>query len=344
MIGPIPPSWAVDAAAVRSREVLPGVWRLRLPSAYEHIDHSNAYVLEGDDGLTLVDCGPGGHPSTYAALEQALGATGHRIEQVSRLMITHYHCDHVGSAAWVVERSGCAVWAHPERGHFTDAAHRPDEIRGKRRRRSWQEGAPERWLDLYASLDEELQGTDGEVVIDHAAVDGVAIGGGGGPWTVIETPGHAPSHVGFHQPERRLLISGDLIFAGFAPHYDYGNTPDPVGEFLASLDRIAALDVDLAMPGHGRPMTRDEVAAAIVGHRAGVRAQLDRVRAALRGGATNGWQVLQAVDPAIAREPVGAWAFGEMLCYLRHLRLRGEVVRTVGDDERFVHRLVATGR
>lgn len=340
MIGPIPPDWAVDVASVRTREVLPGVWRLRLPSAYPHIDHSNAYALAGGDRLTLVDCGSGGDPSTFAALERALAETGHRVEQIDQLVLTHHHSDHIGSAATIAARSGCTVWAHPAREHFTDARRHPDEIRARRRRRSEQEGVPEEWLELYASVDEELEAIDGVAAIDRPAVDGAVVPSGLGPWTVIETPGHAPSHVALYQPERRWLVSADLIFAGFAPHYDYGNTPDPVAEFLASLDRIAAVDADWAMPGHGRPMTREEIAVAVRGHRAGVHAQLDRVREALHGGATNGWQVLQAVDPEIARDPIGCWIFGEMLCYLRHLRLRGEVERTLGSDGRFVHRPV----
>lgn len=341
MIGPIPPSWAVDVSDARSRAVMPGVWRLRLPSAYAHIDHSNAYVIEGADGITLVDCGAGAHPTTHEALDRALAETGHRVEDVSQLVVTHYHCDHIGSAAWVVERSGCAVWAHPASGHFTDATRRPDEIFARRRRRAQRDGVPEHWLDVYASVQEELHALDGEFAVDHVAVEGVQVPTGLGAWTVVETPGHAPSHVGLYQPDRRLLISADLIFAGFAPHYDYGNTADPVGEFLGSLDRIEGLDVETAMPGHGRPMTRDEVAVAIAGHRAGVHERLDRVRDALRGGATNGWQVLQAVDPAIVTDPHGSWIFGEMLGYLCHLRRRGEVVRHQDAEDRFVYRLVA---
>jgi glyoxylase-like metal-dependent hydrolase (beta-lactamase superfamily II) len=239
----------------------------------------------------------------------------------------------------VIEQSGCVVWGHPAHAHFTDATRRPDEIYAKRWRRSEQEGVPERWLDVYASVQEELHAIDGDFAIDHDAVEGTMVPTGLGPLRVIETPGHAPSHIGLYHEPSGLLVSADLIFAGFAPHYDYGNTPDPVGEFVSSLGRIEALDVDLALPGHGRAMQRDEIAAAIVGHRAGVRERLERVRAALRDGAENGWQVLERFDPEIATDPHGSWIFGEVLCYLRHLRLRGQVERSLNADGKFVHRL-----
>lgn len=339
MIGPIPASWGVAPDAARARAAAPGIWRLRLPSAYWHIDHSNAYLIEGTDGPTLVDCGPGSHPTAHRALELAFAETGHRVEDVAHLVITHYHCDHVGAAAWVADRSGCEVWVHPARGHFTDAMHAPEAVSAKRWRRAAQEGVPGEWLDLYASVAEELGALDGEVAVDHDAVEDTEVPSGAGAWRVVETPGHAPSHIGVHHPGLRALISGDLVFAGFAPYYDYGCTPDPVAEFLASLDRLEALDPDLVMPGHGRPMVRDEIAVALATHRAGVHERLDAVRGAMRAGAANAWEVLVATEPELAAVPRGAWAFGQTLAYLRHLRLRGEVCREQGADGHFRHAL-----
>ncbi len=70
---------------------------------------------------------------------------------------------------------------------------------------------------------------------------------------MLETPGHAPSHVCLFQPERRLLISGDHVLGRISLYFDYGWTPDPIGEFLASLDRVDQLDARLALSGHGKP-------------------------------------------------------------------------------------------
>ena len=74
---------------------------------------------------------------------------------------------------------------------------------------------------------------------------------------MIETPGHAPSHVCLFQPERRILISGDHLLGRISLYYDYGWTPDPVGEFLRSLDAVEALRPAprLCLAGHARPFT-----------------------------------------------------------------------------------------
>jgi glyoxylase-like metal-dependent hydrolase (beta-lactamase superfamily II) len=200
---------------------------------------------------------------------------------------------------------------------------------------------PKPLLAAYASVAEEQQAIDGPITADVAAVDGVVFATGLGPAHVIETPGHAPSHIGLHLPEQRTLISADLVFAGFAPYYDYGYTPDPVGEFLASLDRVAALDVDVAMPGHGRPMDRDELTHALALHRAGVHERLDAVRAALRDEPRTAYEVLATAFPADAGIERGAWRFVEVLGYLLHLEVRGEVTRERA-GERYGYRLVGS--
>ena len=76
---------------------------------------------------------------------------------------------------------------------------------------------------------------------DRALVDGVEIETDLGAGRSYETPGHAPSHVCLFQPERRLLISGDHLLGRISLYFDYGWTPDPVGEFLSSLDVVDAL-------------------------------------------------------------------------------------------------------
>ena len=84
-------------------------------------------------------------------------------------------------------------------------------------------------------------------------VPGVEVETDHGAWSVHYTPGHAPSHVVLFQPEQRLLLSGDHLLGRVSLYFDYGWTPDPVAEFLDSLDTVEALDARLCLPGHGRP-------------------------------------------------------------------------------------------
>jgi glyoxylase-like metal-dependent hydrolase (beta-lactamase superfamily II) len=147
-----------------------------------------------------------------------------------------------------------------------------------------------------------------------------------GRWQVYETPGHAPSHVVLHQPERGLLLSGDHLLGRVSLYYDHGYSPDPAGEFLRSLDVVDALDVELVLAGHGRPV-RDARALAQANRRA-VSERLERIRAALAEGPRPAFDLVPAMlDSERPAAMMVGWSLTEALCYLRHLELQGVVCR-----------------
>ena len=100
-----------------------------------------------------------------------------------------------------------------------------------------------------------------------------------GRWQVYETPGHAPSHVVLHQPDRKLMVSGDHIIGRVSLYYDFGWTPDPAGEFLTSLDTVEGLETDLILPGHGKPVR--DLPGLVRANREAVHERMGRVRDAL---------------------------------------------------------------
>jgi glyoxylase-like metal-dependent hydrolase (beta-lactamase superfamily II) len=328
--GPPPPTWAVAPDAAGAREILPGLWRLRLPLSWPGIDHVNAYLIAGDDGAVLVDCGSGGDPSCLAALEQAIALTGHELTDVSALVLTHVHSDHAGMARTVLARSGAELWCHPDTGHFYDALRDPERVERARRVRALKEGVPLSRVAPYASVEEELTGVDGVVESDHPLLNGTQIPSGLGSWEVIETPGHAPSHVSLLQREHGLLIAGDIVCLVFVPWMDYGFTADPFAESLGSLDLLSGIGpVGLTLPGHGRAL--EDLQTTIASHRSGYARMLDAVRRAVRDRAGTAYELTEGLfgtEPDIAA--VGH--LSEVLTVLRHLRLNGEVQRVVSDD------------
>ena len=147
-----------------------------------------------------------------------------------------------------------------------------------------------------------------------------------GEWQVIETPGHAPSHVCLHQPERRLLISGDHLLGRVSLFFDEGHTPDPVGEFLESLDRVDALDARLALAGHGRPFT--DVAGHVSANRSLV---ADPPRRRARGARRGPRHRLRARPARLrrraSREATATWLLAKTRSWLTHLERLGEARR-----------------
>src|SRR3954468_7240873 len=310
----------------RADRVLPGLWRLRLPLPWPGVPHGNAFAIAAGSGVVLVDTGLGG-PGALHQLERALHQAGLRLEHVRLLVCTHAHSDHYGLAGPIVAASGCELWMNPNHQHMTEGAEDPERLLERRLEVARQSGVPPEALRRYESQRRGQGIGIEEIVMPHRPLtDGVEVDTDLGRWTVYETPGHAPSHVVLHQPDRKLLLSGDHLLGRVSLYYDYGYTPDPVGEFLRSLDVVADLDVELVLAGHGRPVR--EAAALIEANRSEVNHRVEVVRAAISNGAGTPFEIVPAVLGENAPEQMRvSWGLSEVLCYLRHLEALGEPVQ-----------------
>jgi glyoxylase-like metal-dependent hydrolase (beta-lactamase superfamily II) len=253
---------------------------------------------------------------------------------VRLIVCTHAHVDHCGQAPPIAERAGCEVWMHPNHGHNTASAGDAEEALARRVEIARQSGVPEeplrRWIEQRRG---QGTGQAGTLRVDRELTDGVTVDTDLGAWQVVETPGHAPSHVCLFQPERRLLISGDHLLGRVSLYFDAGYTPDPVGEFLASLDKVERLPSRLALAGHGRPFA--DVGAHIAANRALVAERLAAVRAALAGGPRTAFEVAQDVYGDLFNEATASWLLSKTRSYLVHLENLSRVVRGGQTPERW---------
>jgi glyoxylase-like metal-dependent hydrolase (beta-lactamase superfamily II) len=318
--------------------VIPGLWRLRLALPFPGVPHCNAWAVAADGGIVLFDTGMH-EPGSFGELERAMDQVGLRVEDVRLVVCTHAHADHWGQAATICELTGCEMWMHPNHEHGFAAAADPEMALARRLEIGRQSGVTAEALERYA---EQARGYPSGVarVIepDRPLVAGVTVDTDLGPWTAFETPGHAPSHVCLLQAERRLLISGDHVLGRISLYFDYGWTPDPVGEFLSSLDLVDGLDARLALSGHGKPFL--DVHGHIEGNRRLVAARLE----AALGAVADGPKTALEITPFLHDEPLSQanaqWWLTETLCYLTHLERLGRVTReSDGDVERWAGEL-----
>lgn len=316
----------------RGERVLPGLWRLRLPLPWPGVPHCNAWAIAAGSGIVLVDTGM--HlPGSMAQLERAMDQVNLRVEHVRLLACTHAHTDHWGQAAPIRDRAGCEFWMHPNYDHARTED--PEAARARRREVARQSGVPEATVTAYLErMSEVPSGIARPITPDRDLLPGLEIETDLGTWTVHETPGHAPSHVCLYQAERRLLISGDHVLGRISLYFDYGYTPDPVQEFLTSLDRVDALDARLALSGHGKPFT--DVHGHIEGNRNLVAERIDATLAALGSEPRTALEIA----PEVYGEPIsfsnGNWLLTQTLCYLHHLERNGRVrAEPDGEAERW---------
>ena len=317
----------------RGERVLPGVWRLRLPLPWPGVPHGNAWAVASGDGIVLVDTGVH-EPGSMAHLERAMDMVGLRVEHVRLLVCTHAHSDHYGEAGPIIDRAGCELWMHPAWGHAKRAATDPEAAFEQRLEVARSSGVPERALEaLRARRSSDGVGWARLVEPDRTLTDGDEFTTDHGRWEVVETPGHAPSHICLFQRERRVLISGDHLLGRVSLFYDYGHTPDPAGEFLGSLDKVEDLDARLALPGHGRTFT--DVRGHIHANRTLVAERVQKVLGAISGEPVTAFEVIPHVYGEAVTQGTGHWWLSETLSYLTHLEATGRARRLPGDPERW---------
>jgi glyoxylase-like metal-dependent hydrolase (beta-lactamase superfamily II) len=222
---------------------------------------------------------------------------------------------------------------HPAWEHVRLLADDPAAALEQRLEVARQSGVPVAGLERYreSRSEDDDNGIDAIVEPDRELLPGVEVETDLGVWRVHETPGHAPSHVVLHQPERKLMISGDHLLGRTVLFFDHGHSPDPVGEFLGSLDEVEPLEVDLCLPGHGRPF-RDPK-AKIAEARRQVEELLGKTRDALGEGEKTAFEIVaEIVGADNVNTPVSAWVLQIVLSCLDHLAILGEVAKVEGTD------------
>jgi glyoxylase-like metal-dependent hydrolase (beta-lactamase superfamily II) len=315
----------------RGEKVMPGIWRLRLPLPWPGVPHCNAWAIAAGSGIVLFDTGMH-EPGSMMHLERALDQAGLKVDHIRLLVCTHAHVDHCGQAPLLAERAGCEVWMHPNIAHALAYTSDPEQEMARRIEVARQSGVPEaplqRWVEQRRAAG---SGQAGTLHVDRELTDGATVSTDLGEWNVVETPGHAPSHICLHQPERRVLISGDHLLGRVSLYFDAGFTPDPVGEFLDSLDKVERLDARLALSGHGRPFT--DVPGHITANRELVAQRLGAVRNALADGPQTAYEIAQSVYGDAFSEVTATWLLTKTRCWLRHLERLGDATRDAQTPE-----------
>jgi glyoxylase-like metal-dependent hydrolase (beta-lactamase superfamily II) len=296
---------------VPARELADGVWALRLALPYPFVKSVNAYVLDTGDGRVLVDCGSS-LENGWTRLTNALDEAGVVPTGIASLLCTHGHADHCGLASEVVARTGCRLLMAPGEHRPIDALRDPRRSFAERRALHRRNGTPE---DEIPELAAEVN-RDGMTPPEPDAKPPETIGS----WRVLPAPGHAPDQVMLWDAERRWLIGADLAIRGVRPFVEYGTSPAPHADYLASLDRALALGAELLLPGHGRAI--DDPAAVLSQARRHIEDGAERVLAALDDRPQTGYELSRriAVDASV---PARQRALAEALCAVDHLEAQG---------------------
>lgn len=233
-------------------QVAEGIYQVRLPLPFP-LRIVNCYLLRDDAGWTVVDAGLN-YPAGQAAWRAAFDELRIDPRAITRIVLTHAHPDHYGMAGWLAAQSGAPVHIAPAEQAFAERVWR-DGDPAYRNVRSFfcDHGMPPALADeVYANM-AALQPMTHPLPATTRLDPGAQLTIGGRVFQAIETPGHSDGHLAFYCADERLMLCGDTVLMKITPNislWPHGR-PNPLADFLQSLDMLAGLDVALALPGHG---------------------------------------------------------------------------------------------
>jgi glyoxylase-like metal-dependent hydrolase (beta-lactamase superfamily II) len=198
------------------------------------------YMIEDDDGLTLIDASI---PPAAKKIIKQLAAAGHSISNLKRILITHAHPDHVGALPMLSRASGAEVLISDIEQPTLEGKQSIPRV-------------PAAALTGVARLLRPPEVTLKDMKADRTLKDGDMLTEVMGGLHVIATPGHAPGHLAFWQPERRILFCGDTIFRMPTPRLrlPFSFLTVDMAENIRSIKRLIQLEPALVCFGHGRPL------------------------------------------------------------------------------------------
>lgn len=226
------------------------IHRITLPTPYL-VGDVHVYLVKGEKHI-LIDTGPN-IESSVKILEAELTKAGSSIQRIDLLILTHHHPDHIGAAhlfqgtAQIAGHSKIKPWLEKDRSHF------------KHIRSFFEDFYQENGMDDNFRLQIRKQH---EAYLSHSAQGELHLKVEEGKlaempgWSVIETPGHAQTHISLLSEKDNLLIGGDLLISHIssnaileAPYKEQIERPKTLLQFRESLKKCS--QVKKVYSGHG---------------------------------------------------------------------------------------------
>jgi glyoxylase-like metal-dependent hydrolase (beta-lactamase superfamily II) len=280
----------VGATETKLNLIAPGIHEVRLPIPWEE-EIVNCFLFSDGTQVDLIDTGIQTDASV-ATMMDAIREVGGPHAKLRRLVITHIHPDHFGAAGALKEATGAELFMHRlevpmVHPRYLELEQLIAEVGQNLRLNGVPEPDVSSLQNASRAMREFVQPGEPDVQLDGAETLEL----GGRRLRVEWTPGHSPGHICLFELDDRLLFAGDQILPDISTNIALHpqSTPNPLGEFLESLDRLVALGPSLVLPSHGRPFP--DAHGRVERLKAHHQRRLDQIEGILGEEPMSGWEV-----------------------------------------------------
>ncbi len=229
-----------------TEEILPGLYRIKIPLPESPLKYLNSYVIKSEGRNLIIDTG--------FNRKECLDAMNNGLKEINvdladcDFFITHLHADHFGLIARLVTEKSKIYFSRPDKEIIESWEGFEPMIKyaGKN-------GFPEN--ELRNALHQHPGYKYGSDWMPDMSVleDGETVTYGNYCFKCVETPGHTLGHICLYEAGKKILIAGDHILSDITPNIQcWSDKENPLEKYLASLDKVRKLDVGLVLPGHRR--------------------------------------------------------------------------------------------
>jgi glyoxylase-like metal-dependent hydrolase (beta-lactamase superfamily II) len=316
-------------------EVAPNIlWaRLLLPF---RLDHVNVYLIEDGAGRALIDTGLGDHATQMAWLRLLGGALASR--PLSRIVATHFHPDHVGSAGFLLQRFNVPLYMSATEYLQSQNLHLdPGALEAEHYRRFYLDHGldPETTQRVVTGGHAYLKLMSGLSPVYHRLVAGDVLRVGERNFDVLSGGGHSPEQIMLLCRAGGVFFSADQVMAKISPNVSVSAVDpegDPLGGYLRSLHslRREVADDVLVLPGHNLPFRglHTRIDELIEHHKI----RCDRILEACRAGARSAAELIPFVFTLKLDPHQTGFAFSEVLAHVNYLLRQGALTPVTGGD------------
>ncbi len=317
-----------------TEEILANLYKVEIPLPRNPLKSLNSYIIKDSERNLVIDTG-WDQKECMDAMQAGLGALGVNLEKTD-FFITHLHADHLGLLSRLLTETSTVYFNRPEAERLKSLG-RWDDFIDFARMNGFPEGELQAALHSHPGFKYGLKSN----LPFRIVKEGDKIGIGEYLFECVETPGHTRGHICLFEPNKKIFVAGDHILDDITPTIQlWSEDWNPLKEYLASLEKVYRLNIELVLPGH-RKLIGDckKRIHELKDHH---EKRLEEIVSILRKGDQNAFEVASQMSWDVIYEvwdmyPASQkwFATGEAIAHLKYLEEKGEIHWKIQDRKRY---------